>query len=112
MPQTQPPLIGTLLLHQKTKRRKQQMFRLLLHDEMDQHRNANQQQAAQEKGMYEAHEWIIRELNHEEHEGTRRNCAMLSGFPLISLRAPSCPSWLIHESDQNRFCLCNRYSIS
>jgi hypothetical protein len=44
-----------MLQYQKSERREQQPLRLLLHDEMDQHGNADEQQAAEQERVNEGH---------------------------------------------------------
>lgn len=55
MPQLQFPLIRLLFLHQEAHGRKQQMLRLLPHDEMQQDGDGHEKQAAEKKRMNEGH---------------------------------------------------------
>ena len=48
VPQLQLALVGAVPLQQEAERREAQRFRLLAHDEVDQHRDADQHQTAQE----------------------------------------------------------------
>src|SRR5262249_1179148 len=55
MPKSELALIGPLLQLEKSESGKEQMFRLLPHDEVNHDRQAEQQQTAQKKRVNESH---------------------------------------------------------